>query len=179
MNYRWNVKSSSLLAVLIAIEIVLSRFLSIHTWNVKISFGFIPIVIAAMLFGILEAGMVAALGDILGAFMFPVGPYFPGFTVTAFLTGVIFAIFLKKKQSLSRIVVAVLMVQLIGSLMLNTYFISVLYGTPFNVLIITRSYQAVVMSVVQIAVTWLISRNLLPVVKKTLDVDRFSTNDSK
>lgn len=160
-------------------EIVLSRFLSIHTWNVKISFSFIPIVMAAMLFGALEAGIVAALGDILGAFMFPVGPYFPGFTVTAFLTGVLFAMFLKKKQSLARTVIAVLLVQLIGSLMMNTYFISILYGAPFKALFVTRIYQAAVMAVVQIATTWLMSRNLLPVLFRTLDMERLSINKGK
>lgn len=168
MNYRWNVKSSSLLAVLIAIEIVLSRFLSIHTWNVKISFSFIPIVLAAMLFGALEAGMVAAIGDILGAFMFPVGPYFPGFTVTAFITGVLFAMFLKKRQSIVNICMSVLAVQVVGSLIMNTYFIAILYGTPFRVLLATRVYQTVVMTIVQIVTIWIVSSNLLPALKKNI-----------
>ena len=179
MNNRFSAKSFTLLGVLIAMEIVLSRFLSIHTWNVKISLSFIPIVIAAMLLGALEAGLVAAIGDILGAFMFPVGPYFPGFTATAFITGVIFALFLKKKQSIVRILFAVLLVQIIGCLMMNTYFISVLYGAPFKALFVTRIYQAVVMAAVQVTVTWVMSRNLLPVLKKTIDVDGFYMKEVK
>ena len=179
MTYCYNVKSFSFLGVLIAMQIVLSRFLSIHTWNLKISFSFIPIVVAAMVFGALEAGLVAAIGDILGAFMFPVGPYFPGFTVTAFLTGVLFAIFLKKKQNIVRIAMAVLLGQIVGSLIMNTYFISVLYGAPFRPLLVTRIYQAIAMAVVQIAVTWLISRNLLPVLRRTIDGSNFSTNQIK
>jgi len=158
-------RSFSVISVLVAMEIILSRFLSIHTWNLKIGFSFIPVVVAAILFGAVQAGLVAAIGDIIGAMLFPVGPYFPGFTVTAFITGVIFALFLKKKASLMNVVVSVLLVQLIGSLCLNTLWISLLYGSPFWPLFFTRIYQAFGMSVVQIAVIYIVNRNLIPVLR--------------
>ena len=87
MSKKIPVRTVVYLGVLTALEIVLSRFLSISAWNIKIGFSFVPIAAAAMLFGPLPAAVAAALGDLLGAILFPIGPYFPGFTVTAFLTG--------------------------------------------------------------------------------------------
>ena len=79
-------------AMLIAVEVVLNRFLSINTMGLKIGFSFVPIVIAAMLFGGVRAGIIYALADLIGALLFPIGPYFPGFTVSAFLMGLIYGL---------------------------------------------------------------------------------------
>ena len=38
-----------LMAMLAAVQIVLSRFLSINLWNLKIGFAFVPIALAGML----------------------------------------------------------------------------------------------------------------------------------
>lgn len=168
MRNELSIKSVSIVGVLVAMEIILSRFFSIHTWNLKIGFSFVPIVVTAMLFGVLEAGLVGAVGDIISAVLFPVGTYFPGFTVTAFLNGVIFAVFLKKKVTLVRITAAVLIVQLIGSLLLNTLWISVLYQSPFWPLFVTRIYQTFAMTIVQIVTIWLLNRNLIPMMKRIL-----------
>lgn len=165
MNQKLTVKSYTIIGALVAIEIILSRFLSIHTWNLKIGFSFVPIVLTAMIFGGVYAGLVGAIGDIIGAILFPVGPYFPGFTITAFLNGVIFAFFLKKKPTFVNIVISVLLVQIVGSLGLNTFWISMLYGSPFWPLFATRIYQTIVMSVVQIVVTYMLSRKLVPVIR--------------
>ena len=79
-NARWIIT----LGILIAAEIILNRFFSVNTWNLKIGFSFVPVVLAAILYGPLSGGIVGGLGDFLGAILFPVGPYFPGFTITAF-----------------------------------------------------------------------------------------------
>lgn len=168
MKQKLTVKSYSIIGALVAMEIILSRFLSIHTWNLKIGFSFVPIVVTAMLFGGVYAGLVGAIGDIIGAMLFPVGPFFPGFTITAFLNGVIFAFFLKKKPTFVNIVISVLLVQIVGSLGLNTFWISMLYGSPFWPLFATRIYQTIVMSVVQIVVTYVLSKKLIPVVREVV-----------
>ena len=111
------------MGILIAVSIVLSRFLSFSAWNVKIGFAFIPIVIGAVLFGPVQGGIAAAAADFLGAILFPIGMYFPGFTVTAFLTGLTYGILLHKNRSMFRIACAVLIVQLVYGLLLNTCWI--------------------------------------------------------
>ena len=151
-----------LLSMLTAMEIVLSRFLSINAWNLKIGFSFVPIVIAAILYGPIGGMCVAALGDFLGAILFPIGPYFPGFTLTALLTGLVFGLFLSEKRKKAKwyavgIILSVLINQLIFSLLLNTYWISVLYGNPYFATFLSRIPQCAILMPVQIAMIFAIA----------------------
>ena len=117
------------LGLLIALEIVLSRFLSFAAWNMKIGFAFVPVALAAMLYGPVAAAIVGGLGDIIGALMFPIGPYAPGFTVTAVLMGLVLGFLLQKRRELWRVLTAVCVNQLVLSLFLNTLWISMLYSS--------------------------------------------------
>ncbi|MBQ3551745.1 MAG: folate family ECF transporter S component [Clostridia bacterium] len=83
-----------LLGLMLALEIILSRFLSISTPIVKIGFAFVPVVIVGMLYGWPWSMAVAALGDFIGAILFPIGPYFPGYTFSAALSGAFMGIML-------------------------------------------------------------------------------------
>lgn len=164
---KFNTKTLTTMALLTALEIVLSRFLSISAWNTKIGFAFVPVVLAAMLLGPLYAGLVAALADFVGAILFPVGAYFPGFTLTAFLMGACYGLFLWKKQSFPRVLGAVAVHQLVLSLLLNTLWISVLYGSPFYPLLLSRLPQCAILSAVQLALIPLLIK-LLPQLKGSI-----------
>ena len=61
------------LAVLTALQVVLSRFLSIQLWNMKFGFSFVPVMLAAYLYGPLGAAAVYSAGDLIGALLFPTG----------------------------------------------------------------------------------------------------------
>ncbi len=148
----FSTKSLVLMALLVAVQVVLSRFASITAWNVKIGFGFIPIMIGGILLGPLGGGTIGLVSDLIGSILFPSGAFFPGFTLTAFLTGVIFGLFLHKKPDFPRLVCAVTLNQLLCSLLLNTLWISVLYGSSYLGLLSTRVLQAVFYVVVQICV---------------------------
>lgn len=158
LKVKFDAKTIVTLGLLIAIEIVLARFLSFSVWNMKIGLGFIPIVIAAIMFGPIQAGIVGALGDFFGAILFPIGAYFPGFTLTAFLTGMVLGLFLHKKQTMGTILAAVAVNQLILSQVLNTYWVSVLYGSPYSGIFVTRIIQTLILIPVQIAVILALSK---------------------
>ena len=165
MHTKMSVKAVSAVGILVAMEVILARF-SIHTWNLKIGFSFVPIVVAAIFYGPVAGGLVGAVGDVISAVLFPVGAYFPGFTLTAFLTGMVYGWFFRKKVTVLHTVLAVLVVQGLISQVMNTYWISFLYGSPFVPLFVTRVYQTAAMSVVQAAVILLLDRKLLPAVKE-------------
>lgn len=169
MYTKVNARCVSVIGVLVALEIILSRF-TIHTWNLKIGFSFVPVVVAAVFYGPVAAGLVGAIGDVLSAVLFPVGAFFPGFTFSAFLTGLVFGILLRKKQNLPNVLLSVAIVQLCISQGMNTFFISVLYGSPFRALFVTRMYQTLVMSVIQVVSIVLISKKLIPVLRKYEDI---------
>ena len=137
-------------ALLIAAEVVLNRFASINTMGLKIGFAFIPPTLAAIMFGPGMSAAVWGLSDLLGAILFPMGPYHPGFTVCAALMGVISgfllnpdfaAKLLKKKKGgpvppirnrvriFPNVVVSVLFNCLVLGLTVNTVWISQLYGS--------------------------------------------------
>ena len=182
-NSRFSTKTLTTLAMLTAIEIILSRFLSVNAWNIKIGFNFVPIVVAAILYGPIAAGIVAALGDFLGAILFPIGAYFPGFTLTAFLTGCVFGVFLHEKDEKDalpsedgedkksgkgwlRIIAAVGINQLVLSLFLNTLWISILYGSPYGPLLATRVVQCLILTAVQLICIPLIEKAIARYTRK-------------
>lgn len=141
-----------IMALLVAISIILSRFLSIAAWNMKIGFAFVPVALAGILLGPVPAAIVAAVADFIGALLFPFGQFFPGFTLTAFLNGLLYGAFLYQKTHIKNVVLAAVTTQILGSLLLNTLWISMLYGTPFWALLPTRFAQVCLMTAVEIIV---------------------------
>ena len=108
---------------------------------------------AAAVFGAPYAVAVGALGDILGAILFPIGPYFPGFTFTNTLTALCTALFIYKNATILKISISVIINKIIGSLVLNTIWISLLYRggiNAFGAVFITRLPQAGIMTVIEI-----------------------------
>ncbi len=167
-EFQIDVRTMTTMAVLIAMQIIFSRFLSLQAWNLRIGFGFVPIVIAGIMFGTVKAGIVAGVSDVLGALLFSYG-FTPLITVTAVLTGVVFELFLYKKATMIRIVLSVLVAQIFCSLLLNSYFLYILYfsesGTSLFAFIMTRVIQTIVMIVVEIAITLALGKVFLPKLK--------------
>ncbi len=156
-----------LMAMLAAVQIVLSRFFSINLWNLKIGFSFVPIALAGMLLGPVSAGLTGMVADLIGATLFPSGTFFPGFTLTAFITAFGYGFFLHKKQGMANILGAVLFSEIVGTILLNTKWISIMYGTPFIAVMIPRLGQAVGMGVVEIIVIKLLAK-YVPYLKKAI-----------
>lgn len=125
------VKGISLSAMLIAISCVLSFFKIGITTNVNVTLFFLPISVAALLLGPVPAIAVGGIADLLGCLIRPTGPYFPGFTVNAMLTGLIYGIFFYKKSvRLWRIILSRLAIMITVDLVLTPFWLHILYGTP-------------------------------------------------
>lgn len=159
------------LSLLTALEIVLSRFLSFSVWNQKIGFAFAATAVAGMMFGPLGGAVVGGLADFVGALLFPIGAYFPGFTLTNAILGAVFGLMfytapkyellddpnvrLKTLLDKNAFVLGVwsflcaFVDLLICTLVLNSLWISVLYKTPFRELLLTRIVQCGIMLPVQ------------------------------
>ena len=163
-----NTKKLIVSAQLLALDVVLTRLLAINTPLMKIGLGFAAVALCAILYGPWWAALVAALGDLVGALLFPTGAFFPGFTLTAACTGFIFGLCLYRrgKSLLWPILAAVLNVVLV-SFLLNTAMISYISGTPYATLLKARAVQLAVMLPVQIAVLFFLSRKKKK--KKLLD----------
>lgn len=152
MNQNY-MKTITYMSLFIALEVILTRFLAIQTPIVRISFTFLPIALSAMLFGPLFGGIAAALADLVGMMLFPSGPFFPGFTLTAFLTGVIYGLFLyKKPATLVQISLAVIVVTVVITLGLDTVWLWLITGQGIWAILPVRIIKALIMAPIQVAV---------------------------
>ena len=114
-------------AMLVALQVILGNLLQIPFLDKQYNFGFQPILIAGWLLGAPAAMLVGGLGDLVGAHLFPQGAYFPGFTLTNVLVGLVCGLVLhKRKPTLLRVCIAVICSMLINWL-LNSLWLSILY----------------------------------------------------
>ncbi len=152
-----NTKKLAISAMLITLDVLFTRMLAINTPIMKIGFGFAAVACAAMLYGPLWAMLTAALGDLAGALIFPVGAFFPGFTFTAAVTGLIFGLCLHKHQGgIWRPVLASGLNCFLVTLVANTALIAYISGNDFTVLFVTRIVQFFIMFPTQaLVLVWL------------------------
>lgn len=161
-------KKIILTALLLATHIVLSRFLSIKTPILKINFAFVPTMLCAIWLGPRWTVLLNVLGDIIGATLFPIGPYFIGYTISTAVEGLIYGILLYKKeentftskQFFIRLVVSVVLVTAISYIGLNTLWISITTGKSFIVLLGARILKEFIMIPIQIIVIIFIEKYL-------------------
>jgi len=112
----------------------------------------------AILLGPKWSIMIAVLGDIIGAILFPMGSFFIGFTISAALTGLIYGIFLykggKKKISdmnfLFRIIISSVLVLLVVNLLLNSYWLNIMLNKAWKTLVSARLIKELIMLPVQV-----------------------------
>lgn len=149
-----------MMALLIALQVVLSRFLSINLQFLKIGFSFVPLMFAGYMYGAAGGVIVAATSDLIGALLFPSGPFFPGFTATAALSGFIYGLAFGGKCTTLKIAVGVTIEQTVCGLLLNTWWLTLLYHSSFKALILTRVWQIVVMMFVEIVFAEIFFRRL-------------------
>ena len=161
-------KKLAVSALLVALDVVLTRLLALNTPVMKIGLGFAAVALSAMLYGPCWAMLTSALGDLLGALLFPTGAYFPGFTLTAACTGLLFGLCLYRKPP--RLVYAALAAALntlLVSYLANTAMICFITGNPFAVMLAARLVQLAVKLPLQIVVlSWLMRSDF---VKKVLE----------
>lgn len=88
------IKKLCLLAMLTAITAILSIYCTFRIGNIiKIPFKFVSVFVTGALLGPIAGGAAAACGDLLNAFLAPVGEWIPLITITEFLTGLIYGVF--------------------------------------------------------------------------------------
>ncbi len=146
MKQKMNVRVITTAGMLLAVAVILGFFKIPVTQLIEIRLQFLPIACAAMLFGPAVGGILGALSDILGYLVRPTGPFFPGFTVSAALQGVIYGFFLYRKEiSWKRIVPAQAADMILISFLLNPLWLSILYGQGFWVVFTARILKNLIM----------------------------------
>ncbi|MEG6612713.1 folate family ECF transporter S component [Pseudoclostridium thermosuccinogenes] len=141
-----NVRTIAMSGMLVALNVILT-FFDISLSNVlRISFSFLPLAMGGMLYGPVVGGAMGVVGDILGYLARPDGPFFPGFTLNALLSGALYGLFLYKRPVKLKSVIAVsLLITVSINLLLNPVWLSMMYGNAFIVLLTGRIVKNVIM----------------------------------
>lgn len=148
-----NTKKIVYTALFISMGIIISRFFSITTPIIRVGFGFIPTMLSGVLFTPLFAGIVDAAIDLIGATVFPTGAVFLGFTLSAFVAGVIYGFFFYKKNiSYKNIILATVLKTIIVDIGLNTIWLSMITGKAFMIIIAPRLVKDLIMLPIQVIV---------------------------
>lgn len=164
------IRKIMLISLFVSFEIILTRFLSVESPIVRISFEFIPIALSAILFGPAAAGGAAAAADVLGMLIFPKGAFFPGFTISAFISGFLYGAILYKKQiTLWRVFIAVLSVNVACSLTLNTIWLVIFFHNGAYATLIARLMKCAVFLPVQTLMIYFIWRYVGSFIKGTFN----------
>lgn len=158
-------KKIVLSGLLLAILIVFSRFVSIKTPILVISFSYIPIMLSAILLGPKYSTAIAGLGDLIGALLFPFGAYFVGFTITSALSGLVYGLLLyskdgkyfKGKNLIIRLIISSIIVLGIIDLPIYSLMIHFLYSKAFITVLLSRATLKACMLPIQVITIYFLS----------------------
>lgn len=127
-NTRW----LALIASFIALKIGMSFFSIPVGENLYFSMTFLVVALEAMLIGP-AAGMVSgAVTDLIGYFINPMGPWFPGYTLTAMLGEFVYGCFFYEKEIRWR--------HIIGAKIITSYGVNVLLGSLWSAMLYGKGY---------------------------------------
>ncbi len=158
-------KRLSLMAMLIALQIVLSKFLMLQlTGSIRLSIDSVPILLSGIWFGPLAGGIVGLLSDLLGTLLFPTaGMYYPPLTAAFVLIGVcagFLAKIVKSKNGLLRAALIVIPAEIVGSYLTKSAALSTLVQVPFPVLLAARALPVGSIMIVNTLIVYLLDRLL-------------------
>lgn len=157
-----SIESLTFTGFFVALYIVLYLNNIIISNVIQFRLTFLVIAVSAMYGGPIMGLTVGIIGDLLSFFLSggQGATYFPGFTISYALMGILFGlIFFGNKINITRAGLGAFAEFLI-SIFLNTYWLSILYGSPYLPLFITRAPKSLIM----IIVSWV----LLFIILKTL-----------
>jgi len=163
---------------LIALSIILTRVASLRiaiggVEGIRIGLGELPIILGGIIFGPLTGGIIGAFSDLLGYFINPMGVYMPCFTLTSALTGIIPAAILyltkKNKPNILELGVSIAIGQIITSIILVPYFLHILFGLPWTILIVPRLIaEPINIIIYSYIVNLILRRNILIIESKKI-----------
>ena len=143
-NFR-HVKDICGCAMFTALDILL-KMVRIDFSNIlSIGFSSLAVAVSAFYYGPVLTGIAGVIADTLGYIVHPNGPYFPGFAINAFLTGVIYGCFFYKQEDISwkRVIMARLCITILINLILTPLWLNMMYGNA--IFAIPRIIKNVVM----------------------------------
>lgn len=140
-----------------AINVIIGTFTIVIGEYIKVGFSFLTLALAGISYGPVLSGLFGAISDILNFIVRPTGPFFPGFTLSSILTGVIYGVGLYRKPiTLRRLVLVNLFNMIIVSILLNTLWLNILYGKAYFVILPMRIIKALIMLPIETSLLYVV-----------------------
>ena len=139
-----------------AIAVILGYVATIRIGQyIRIGFSGLPNQVVDYLFGPAIGAIFGAALDVIKWFLQPSGDFFPGFTISAALGGIIYGFaFYKKNVSLPRVFVSQLIVKVFVNIGLNSLWLKMLYDQAILALLPGRILSNAIMLPIDTFITY-------------------------
>lgn len=160
-----NVTTITITAMFAAISVVCGYFTIAIGDYIKIGFSTVANQFIYYLFGPAVGGLFGGATDIIKYIVRPTGAFFPGWTLSAIMAGIIYGFFYYKKSlGIRRILVAEFVVSLVCNVLLGTLWLHMMYGKAFILLLPPRALKNLVM--------WPVNSMLFYTLGKTMELTK-------
>ncbi len=156
-------------ALFIALKISMSYlFIPIPGINgQRISISFFVVALTSMVCGPVLGGMAGMISDLIGAHLFPTGPFFFGYTITATVSSFIYGLFFyRAKISVTRIFICKLLVNMLAHVGLNSLWRAMITNVDFTTIAILNLPKNIIMLPIETFLLYLFFKALAPILKR-------------
>ncbi len=157
-----NLKIMITAAVFAAISIVCGKFLAFPIGEtMRFSIENLPLLLAGFLFGPTVGAITGLVADIVGCILrgYAINPIITVASVfIGFTSGAVFSL-LKKANVHLRIIIAVVICHLVGSVIIKTIGLSIILGYPFALTLIQRVINYIIVALAEFAVLEILFKN--------------------
>ena len=141
-----HVSTITIAAFMAAVSIVLTLPTLAFGDYIKIGFATIPAQIVYYLFGPAVGAGFGVAKDVLNYIVKPTGAFFPGFTFSAMLAGMLYgSFFYKQNLTFKRILAAEFVVSLVCNVILGTLWLTILYEKGYLAILPMRALKNLIM----------------------------------
>ena len=164
-----NIRVLAFAGMVTALAIILESFpIYLLGQSLKIYFSFVVVSLGCACYGPLVGMGVGAVIDTLGFLLSSYGePYFPGYLITAMLSGLIYGVMLyRQKPTLPRIIVTRLIINYGSNVLLGSVWKAMLYGKGYLYYFTSGLVKNTTMLPIEVFLTWVV---LNAAVKQGLD----------
>jgi riboflavin transporter len=137
------------LAFLIAISVLLGRVFDLRlpvtgVETLRLGLGALPIMLAGLSFGPGYGALAGGVADVIGIWIFPQGPFFPHFTLTSILNGLLPPLLVKPPYTFMKVFWAVAVTRVCVHSLLLSYFLTLLFHLNFALLFLPNLLSQII-----------------------------------
>lgn len=162
-----SVRMLAVCAMFIALRVAIGSLFIPVGENLRIYFTYAVTALGASIYGPLMALAEGFVSDILGFFIAPSGGFFPGYTLSAMLGSVTYALFFyQQRQSIWRIFFCRMTVNIVVNILIGSVWSAVLYGKGYIYYVSKSIVKNIVLLPIEALVMYIVFRTVNPLLKR-------------